>query len=106
MSNFITKKHLLNKFLVETSLYQKYGVSSSSLNSKTREQRVARARFLAFFLLRTEFKMSLSLIAQLYGKDHTTVINGIQRVKELDLEKEASEVLLSTYAPSHHHDQS
>lgn len=97
MANLITNEHLKIKYQIETALHKKYGISPTALNSRNREQDVARVRFIAFFLLYNKFKMTTPLIAKLYEKDHTTILNGLSRVEELGLKKEALELSLSTY---------
>lgn len=54
------------------------GVSVKDLKSKRRTDRIARARFLIWFIAHRE-GMSLMQIARAFDRDHTTILHGIQR---------------------------
>ena len=54
------------------------GVSVKDLMSKRRTDRIARARFLIWFIAQRE-GMSLTQIARAFDRDHTTILHGIQQ---------------------------
>lgn len=92
MSTFISKENERAKKRVEGLVENYYDVSVEKLNSKIRGQEVARARHICFFLLKRDFDMHPSLIAALYKMDHSSVIHGLKRVKELKLYREVEKV--------------
>lgn len=97
MAKFVSDATRYAKSRVETVILYKYGVEPGELNSNSRSQHVSIARFIAFFLLKKHFHMSASMCGQLYGKDHTSVLHGLKRVKEMGLDKEVEGVDFSTY---------
>lgn len=90
MTVFISKEQLRSKYRVELLVSEWYDTTPEKLNSSTRMQSVVIARHICFFLLKRDFKMHPNLIAALYKMDHTTVLYGLKRVKELGLWKEVT----------------
>jgi chromosomal replication initiation ATPase DnaA len=60
-----------------------YDVPLRRLLSETRTNRVARARWVAMYLLRKTTAMSLEEIGCAFARDHTTVIHGVRRTEEM-----------------------
>lgn len=61
---------------------RRYGLQSSDLLGERRTKDIAMARFVAMHLARELTEASLATIGQaLGGRDHTTVMNGIERVR-------------------------
>lgn len=58
-----------------------YNLSPSQLTGKIRTGQIALARHIAMYLIRNTMDVSLKKIGELFGgKDHTTVMNAIQKV--------------------------
>ena len=70
-----TTKRVLELIEVET------GIDSSLLLSRNRTAPVADARFICWWLLKQRGH-SLSSIAAIFGRDHSTVIHGVRSVNE------------------------
>ena len=64
-----------------------HGVGMDELFSANRTRRVSRARWHAFDLLRSDMHWSFPRIAQFFGVDHTTVLHGISRLREMEKTK-------------------
>ncbi len=62
---------------------QWFEVDQSTLVSNRRDQRTLTARYMAMLILHEHAKMSLSAIARLFNKDHTTVMNAIKRSRAI-----------------------
>lgn len=61
-----------------------YNISSNELSSKIRTSKITMARHIAMYLSRTLLTASLSQIGNEFGgRDHTTVINGIEKVEKM-----------------------
>lgn len=61
---------------------QAFGVSSTDLMSNKRQKHIAIARQAAFLLLRQHSYLSLAAIGELFGRDHTTVLHGVNMAIE------------------------
>ena len=77
------KKNLtIEKIKIVVAEY--YNISPNELSSKVRTSKIAMARHIAMYLCRTLLTSSLSQIGNEFGgRDHTTVINGIEKVEKL-----------------------
>ena len=61
-----------------------YGVSEADLTGPSRKQPLARSRQIAMYLCRELTDLSLPKIgARFGGRDHTTVIHAVEKVKSL-----------------------
>ena len=70
------------------------GITRSMMMSKSQERPCINARQMAFYVLRYELKYSLKKIARLFGKDHSTVISGINTLKDhIDTEADTKEMV-------------
>ena len=76
------KKNLtIEKIKIVVAEY--YNISPNELSSKVRTSKIAMARHIAMYLCRTLLTSSLSQIGNEFGgRDHTTVINGIEKVEK------------------------
>lgn len=92
MTVFISKEQLRSKRRVELLVSEWYDTTAEELNSHTRNQSVVIARYICFFLLKRDFGMSVSIIANVYKRDHSTVTHGLKKVKELGLWKEVRDI--------------
>lgn len=67
--------------MVALRVCEVYGISSAELFGKARTPRFVQARYMAYFLLNTQFRMSASVIGRMLRCDHTTVLHGIAQVR-------------------------
>lgn len=66
-----------------------YNVSVEDLIRKSRKKEYVNPRQIAMFIIRKELETSLPMIGELFGgRDHTTVIHAVEKVKNLAKEKE------------------
>ena len=72
-----------------------YNLSPSQLTGKIRTGQIALARHIAMYLIRITLDVSLKKIGEIFGgKDHTTVMNAIQKVdKGLKTDEELKEAV-------------
>jgi chromosomal replication initiator protein len=69
---------------IETAVAEAFGVAVSDLQSKARQRRVTDPRQVAMYLEKTILGLPYTRIgARFGGRDHSTVIHSIQKVKEL-----------------------
>jgi chromosomal replication initiator protein len=74
--------------LAETARY--FGLRREDLVSKSRSRPLTTARHVAMYLLRELTQLSLVKIGELFDRDHTTVMHGIQKVERLMLDRDAT----------------
>ena len=74
--------------LAETARY--FGLRREDLVSKSRSRPLTTARHVAMYLLRELTQLSLVKIGELFDRDHTTVMHGIQKVEKLMLDRDAT----------------
>ena len=76
-------------FLAEQHVAKNYQINSTELHSQRRTQNVVYARFIVWCILRYAYQWSTPKIADVFGKDHSTVVDGLQRAEKIGLKKEA-----------------
>jgi hypothetical protein len=86
-------------------------IDPSEILGTSRKRHVAQARFEVFYRLRVDLNLSYSKIAGLMKKDHTTILHGVNRMREMlldDLCAERDDGLLANNPPfaSNTHNQS
>lgn len=59
-----------------------HGVPASEVMGKSRENHVVSARFEVFYRLRIDLAMSYAKIGSIFGRDHTTVMHGVRKVRQ------------------------
>jgi hypothetical protein len=59
------------------------GLTMEEIRRKDRRRKVVMARHVFMYLARTNMDVSLCAIARFLGVDHTTVINGINRIQNM-----------------------
>lgn len=57
-------------------------ISVADIMSETRERHVVTARFEIFYRLRIDLAMSYTRIGKLFGKDHSTVMHGVNKIRQ------------------------
>lgn len=74
---------------IESMVCQHFNVDPGKLGLKTRKSEVVEARHFIFLFMRANTTLSLKAIGQRYNRDHTTVMAGIDRIRDLmDTENE------------------
>ena len=63
-----------------------YSVSRRAIMGKARSRIIARPRQVLMYLLRTELGLPLEEVGRLVGRDHSTVIHGVDKITELRAE--------------------
>lgn len=73
----------MNKDKILTAVAKEYGVSEAGIMSGSRIQPLAEARQMAMYLFRREVRMSVTGIARILSRHHTTVTQGVRHIGEL-----------------------
>ena len=83
LKNNIKPKKLVSIKDVVKLVSDHYNLDESSIYEKTRRKEIVKARQVIMYLLREDFNVSYPTIGQkLGGKDHTTVIQSYEKIKE------------------------
>lgn len=76
-------KSSLTETKIITVVADYYNLTPSQLTGKIRTSQIAMARHIAMYLIRTMLDMPFLKIGQLFGgKDHSTVMNGVEKVEK------------------------
>jgi hypothetical protein len=59
----------------------------SEITGKSRKRHIIRARFEVFYRLRVDLNFSYPKISQLMKKDHSTVVHGVNKVRQMLLDR-------------------
>jgi chromosomal replication initiation ATPase DnaA len=62
-------------------------ISPSEITGKSRKRHVIKARFEVFYRLRVDLNFSYPKISQLMTKDHSTVLHGVNKVRQMLLDR-------------------
>jgi hypothetical protein len=62
-------------------------ISPSEITGKSRRRHVIKARFEVFYRLRVDLNFSYPKISQLMKKDHSTVLHGVNKVRQMLLDR-------------------
>lgn len=89
MPKMTTKSDLNMLYAVEKIFCDEYNVDVLTLHSKKRDERSARVRFMVWYILNSECYWSTVKIADAFNRDHSTVVSGVSRAKNLGLTHEA-----------------
>lgn len=90
MAAFLTSKQRAVFERLCVAIENRYGVDETMLvEVLSRAQNIVRPRQIASYVLREKFHFTLTTIAELFKKDHTTIIHGVATVKRLGLLEEA-----------------
>ncbi len=73
----------LNPSLITKTVGEYFNVNPTALKGKQRKREILIPRQIAMYLLRDLTKLSLDEIGAYFGRDHSTVLNAIKRVKTL-----------------------
>lgn len=58
-----------------------YGINPYSVKGKSRLMHYVKCRYLCYWYIRMMYRISYKEIGQIFGRDHTTVLNGIRVVE-------------------------
>lgn len=64
-----------------------HGIEASEILGTSRKKHIINARFEVFYRLRIDLRMSYTKISQLMKKDHTTVLHGVTKFRQLILDR-------------------
>jgi len=73
----------LNSTIITSSVADFFDINPTSLKGKKRHREILVPRQIAMFLIRELTDKSLEEIGDFFGRDHSTVLNSIKRVKNL-----------------------
>jgi chromosomal replication initiator protein len=83
----LNKEEKLNSFHPDElikNVCEYYGVKPTQLKSPKRDAFLVRPRQIAMFLLKTELRLTFSEIGNLLGgRDHTTIMHGVEKVENM-----------------------
>lgn len=71
----------------------KYGIPVIEIMSRTRQEAAVRMRQIAWYMLHKIYNMSSTTIGAIFGRDHTTILHGINAVRGSELVREAEEMI-------------
>jgi len=84
----VTKKTITPQYVV--SNVEKYcNLKENELLSQTRSHKVSYPRQIAMYIMKETTNYSLNQISDFFGKDHSTIIHGIKKIKK-DMEEDPS----------------
>lgn len=75
---------LINPVVIINNVAKLYNISNSDITGSSRKKEIVNARHIIMYILKQEFNMPYKEIGVLLGnRDHTTVMNGVEKTKEL-----------------------
>lgn len=71
--------------IIITESCKYYGYERNYITSKTRKGDATKVRYFAYYMIRSETKLTLKAIGKLFSsRDHSSVLHGIQQVKSFN----------------------
>lgn len=67
---------------------ERYGIDKATMIGRCRKRKIARPRMMVMTLAREVTGASLPRIGQQLGRDHTTVLSGIRRMRKVEAKSE------------------
>lgn len=93
----LNRGKLLEKRDVIDAVCDYYDIEKTELMGNKRPQEVVNARQIGMYILRKKTSLSLSKIAQVFNRDHTTVIHSINKINGyLDIKDKETILALET----------
>ena len=71
----------INETVIINAVSEKYGIEVDALLSKKKTKEISYARHIAVYLIRKLIDLSLPDIGKIFNRDHTTIMNSIERIK-------------------------
>ena len=62
---------------------EKYGIAVEEIKGKRRTDSIANARHISIYLLREETDLPQTSIGELFGRDHSTIISSLNRIRKM-----------------------
>jgi len=84
-----TKQKTITLDYITENVEKYFNLKDKELLSSTKAKNVAYPRQIAMYIMREKMNYSLVQIAEFFGRDHSTIIHGINKVKN-DIEEDAS----------------
>lgn len=78
---------------IEKEVCDLFGLSQDVVKVKRRRRENSRSRFAMFYILREKFGLSYPTIGRIYDMDHTSVIYGVGKIRELGLDVALKEIV-------------
>lgn len=72
---------------VNKKVTDEFKVTVEELCSKVRSENLVDAKFVAWWLLHQKYRKSFVIIGHMYKKHHTTILNGVSRIKRDENER-------------------
>jgi len=69
--------------IIERMICNEFSVKRSDLSCTSRISRLAEARHVAFWMLREFTPLSVTAIGKIYKRDHSTILHGVAKIKDL-----------------------
>ena len=85
----VSRERRVTPEMVINAVARRYSVSYSDILSSKRTSNVALARMIAMYLTRELTEFSLPSIGDFFGRNHSTVIHAVNKIKE-DMDKDPS----------------
>jgi len=73
------REAIANEIITKVCTY--YNITNEEIRGLKRYRTYVMARHMSMFLIRTRVKLRLKTIADLFGRDHTTVMHGIRSIQ-------------------------
>lgn len=71
-----------------SAVAHKHGINPEDIMGKSRRREIVNARFEVFYRLRVELAFSYKKISHLMKKDHTTVLHGVNKIRQKLLDEQ------------------
>lgn len=83
-STIQNNEKLINPVVIINNVAKLYNISNNDITGSSRKKEIVNARHIIMYILKQEFNMPYKEIGLLLGnRDHTTVMNGVEKTKEL-----------------------
>lgn len=82
IKNKVTHEKQITSDLIITKVCERYGLSKEKMMGTSRKKEILVPRQLSMYLCRQLLSMSLPSIGKLFGKDHSTVSNSIDKIED------------------------
>lgn len=85
----IEEKAVFSAENIIEKITNKYNITTEELKSQNRKATILIPRQIAMYILKEKVEMTVSAIGRMFGRDHSTVMNAIEKIKK-DMEKDIS----------------
>lgn len=81
VSDIVDLAETVNETVIINTVSQKYGVEVDAILGKKKTKEITLARHVAVYLIRKMTDLSLPDIGKIFNRDHTTIMNSVDRIK-------------------------